>query len=273
MNEMNKYFKYALSMILLLLIVSGCSNPEKEKAIQNYNKVVTVIQKNNIQLKNEIKKVKKTISSKDKPFDNSTLEKATTAITKARSKIIKIPEIPSKLEEIKSETKKLNSKTDIVSTINDLENANTNLINSIKQKKQITNPSEAFIVERLTGLPNITGVESVTEDNDPNGNLNKQGGYTSTVYFSSDLINQEEVSGTTIVDKGTEAGGAVEVYRTEEDAKKRDTYLSAFDGSGPFNSGSHKVLGTIVIRTSDKLTASQQKQLEQNIYNNLLVLK
>lgn len=64
MNEMNKYFKYALSMILLLLIVSGCSNPEKEKAIQNYNKVVTVIQKNNIQLKNEIKKVKKLLVQK-----------------------------------------------------------------------------------------------------------------------------------------------------------------------------------------------------------------
>lgn len=61
---MNKYFKYALSMILLLLIVSGCSNPEKEKAIQNYNKVVTVIQKNNIQLKNEIKKVKKLLVQK-----------------------------------------------------------------------------------------------------------------------------------------------------------------------------------------------------------------
>lgn len=34
--------------------------------------------------------------------------------------------------------------------------------------------------------------------------------------------------------------------------------LSGFDGS-PFASGSHAVLGTVIVQTSDKLTASQQK--------------
>lgn len=139
--------------------------------------------------------------------------------------------------------------------------------------QQVTNPTEAFIVERLSGLPNITGMEAVTEDNDPNGNLNKQGGYTATVYFASDLVDQSNVYGKTIVDKGTEAGGAIEVYPTVEDANKRNEYLAGFDGAGMLSSGSHSVVGTIVIRTSDKLTASQQKEMEKNIYNSLIEIE
>ena len=38
------------------------------------------------------------------------------------------------------------------------------------------------------------------------------------------------VAGADLVAKGTDAGGCVEVYKTAEDAKKRNDYLSAFDG-------------------------------------------
>lgn len=40
--------------------------------------------------------------------------------------------------------------------------------------KQITNPNEDFVIQRLKGIPNISGYQAVTEDHDPNGNLNKQ---------------------------------------------------------------------------------------------------
>ena len=76
--------------------------------------------------------------------------------------------------------------------------------------KQITNPNEDFVIQHLKGIPNISGYQAVTEDHDPNGNLNKQGGYTSTVYFSTPLIDQSSVYGNDIVDKGTESGGAIE---------------------------------------------------------------
>ena len=112
----------------------------------------------------------------------------------------------------------------------------------------------------------------MTEDNDPNGNLNKQGGYTATVYFSSSLINQASVFGRDIIDKGTEGGGAVEVYRNVKDAKARNTYLASFDG-GPISSGSHKVVGTVVIRTSDQLTASQQADVENAVRKALIELR
>ena len=36
-------------------------------------------------------------------------------------------------------------------------------------------------------------------------------------------------------------------------------YLAAFDG-GIFASGSHTVVGTVLVRTSNELTASQQKK-------------
>ena len=40
--------------------------------------------------------------------------------------------------------------------------------------------------------------------------------------------------------------------------------MSAFDG-GVLASGSHTVIGTVLVRTSNELTASQQKDLEAKI--------
>ena len=103
-----------------------------------------------------------------------------------------------------------------------------------------------------------------------NGKLNKAGGYTSTVYFSYDKVPESEIKhkGDTIIDKGTDGGGGIEVYANEEDVNKRNDYLSNFDG-GLFASGSHKVLGTVLVRTSNYLTASQQKDLESAIVDAL----
>ncbi len=112
----------------------------------------------------------------------------------------------------------------------------------------------------------------MTESNDPNGNLNKQGGYTASIYFTDNQVT-EAVEGADIVDKGTDAGGNIEVYKTSDEAKSRNAYLSAFDGQGILNPGSHYVYGTVVIRTSRHLTASQQTALTEKIYNKLIELK
>ena len=146
------------------------------------------------------------------------------------------------------------------------------LEDSIQQMKQITNPTGDFVIQRLQGIDGISACQAVTEDHDPNGNLNKQGGYTAAIYFSSPWINQDEVYGNDIVEKGTDGGGCVEVYASVEDAESRNTYLSAFDGTGFLNPGSHEVLGTTVIRTSATLTATQQNTLTQAISDKLLEL-
>ena len=119
-------------------------------------------------------------------------------------------------------------------------------------------------IECLKKVENIVDISAVTEDNDPNGNLNKAGGYTAQVYFSSDLVNQSEVYGASLIEKGTDAGGSIEVYANVEDATARNEYLASFDG-GIFASGSHTVVGTALVRTSDELPASQQQTLEANI--------
>jgi len=75
-----------------------------------------------------------------------------------------------------------------------------------------------------------------------------------------------------LIDKGTDAGGEIEVYANEEDAIKRNDYLAAFDG-GILSSRSHRVVGTVVIRISDELTASQQKALEEKVLNALSALQ
>ncbi|MBE6883799.1 MAG: hypothetical protein E7487_04275 [Ruminococcaceae bacterium] len=139
-----------------------------------------------------------------------------------------------------------------------------NIMLDSKINQLVNNPTEEYVIECLEKVPNIIEISAVTEDNDPNGNLNKDGGYTSQVYFSVSLVNQNTVSGTDLIDKGTEAGGSIEVYSTVKDAEVRNEYLSGWDNT-ILNSGSHSVIGTVVVRTSDKLTATQQKELETDI--------
>lgn len=133
-----------------------------------------------------------------------------------------------------------------------------------EEKSLVDQPSEGYVVECLQKIPCVVEIEAVTEETDPMSQLNKPGGYTALVYFSYELVDQEKIYGDTLIDKGTDAGGCIEVYTTEKDANERDEYLAVFDG-GVLASGSHTVVGTVVVRTSNELTATQQKLLESNI--------
>lgn len=238
-----------------------------------FNAAVKEVKTKNAELTTAMNEAQKILDKKEVVYDNATKEALTTSLSDAKSAKRKIPTLPEKTEEINAETKKLSKPLDYTPVINDISEKQTAYQNSVLQMKQITNPGEDFVIQRLKEVSNISGYQAVTEDHDPNGNLNKQGGYTSTVYFSTSLIDQSSVYGNDIVDKGTECGGAIEVYASKEDAKKRDSYLAGFDGAGILNSGSHKVLGTIVIRTSTKLTATQQNEFTDNITNKLLELQ
>ena len=90
--------------------------------------------------------------------------------------------------------------------------------------------TQDFVVSALKTMPNIVAVSAATEYNDPNGQLNKPSGYIADIFFSVDVINQNLITGTTLVEKGTDAGGSIEIYRTQKDAEKRNEYLAAFDG-------------------------------------------
>ena len=272
--------------------------PVYNDAVTEFNNAVQAVADENQRLEDAISKAQAVIDSGEPPYDNATLSSLSAIISSAQNGKISTPDSAELLQEIvvTEDDKKLNTnelkekisnlstqtqalegnaqqliastsgiaKPDYTSTISEIQTAQKTLEDSITINKQIMNPSEDFVKNKLSTISSITEMQGVTEDNDPNGNLNKAGGYTSTVYFSVSLIDQSQVYGDTLIDKGTDAGGSIEVYSTVEDAEKRNTYLGAYDGSF-LSSGSHTVLGTIVIRTSDKLTASQQKELESQI--------
>lgn len=130
--------------------------------------------------------------------------------------------------------------------------------------KQLTVPSGEWVANRLNNVTMITGTQAVTEALNPDGMLGKEGGYTSCIYFTVAAALPSDVPGNSIVEKGTDAGGAVEVYATLADAEARIEYLAGFDGTVLY-SGSYAIVGTMVIRTSYKLSNEQQLNLTSAI--------
>lgn len=151
------------------------------------------------------------------------------------------------VEKIKTDTKTINE------WIEELED-------KIVIVKQIVAPEEAWVIERLAKIERITEIAGVTEETDVNGMLGKDGGYTSCIYFGLAEIDTSTVAGNDIVEKGTDAGGAIEVYATVKDAEARCEYLSEYDNTLLY-SGSYAIVGTMVIRTSYKLISEDQLEL------------
>ena len=266
-------------MILSMCLIIGISGlgyyflsyAPHQAAVTRFEDVVKDLNQKNKEVEDQIAEAEKVIDNDEEPLDSKTLEELKSAIKDSKDSLRKIPDIEKQTEQIEKQIEELSQPLDYSETKKNLSEKLTHYQNSILQLKQITNPSSSFIEERLKEIESITGVQSVTEDNDPNKKLNKQGGYTASVYFVDKQVN-ESVEGSDIVQKGNDAGGNIEVYKTKEDAEKRNTYISAFDGTA-LNPGSHYVYGTVLIRTSHHLTGTQQKELTEKIYNKLIELK
>ena len=182
------------------------------------------------------------------------------ADTKAIQEVVipeEIPEVPDYSEDIKAITESQKAYED-----------------SIQGLKQITAPTDDFVMDRLKNIETIADMATVTEDHDPNGQLNKQGGYIGCIYFKDTQVDRSKlyIEKDNVIDIGTDGGGAIEIYTTKEEATSRIDYLGTFDSTG-FASGSHYVYGTIVIRTSNYLTGTQQKELTQKILEELIKVK
>jgi len=266
---------------------------EYAAAVEDYNAAEAAFVEKNEAFELEIDELNDLVYADMEPYDMAVEEAAINMIAKARTKKIELPQAPSfretnapmeytvfqtqevltEVEAIRIEITGIVAATeqlvvpDYTDIIAEVDAAQLEMENSIQQYQQVTNPSEAFVIERLTGLPGITMIEAATEENDPNGNLHKPGGYTAAVFFIHDQVTDQYVlysKGDTPVERATDGGGCIEVYATKEDAEARNTYLASFDG-GILSSGSHTVCGTIVVRTSNELTATQQKELEAAI--------
>ena len=261
---------YLLTIMFVLLFLSGCSSEEKKVAEEAFTKETARLTEQFAKRDAAIADAQAIIDGGEKAYVESLIPSLETEISSAKAVDIVIPEMPKKLEELKAETEKLKA-VDCTESLANLAVAKENAELSIQREKLVTAPKEAYIIERLKTVVLVKDIAAATETNDPNGNLNKQGGYTAQVFFSCPWVNQADVYGDSLVEKGTDAGGSIEVYRTEEEVNNRETYLSAFDG-GILASGSHKTIGTILVRTSDTLTASQQKELESKLIQALIHL-
>ena len=102
--------------------------------------------------------------------------------------------------------------------------------------------------------------------------LGKKDGYDCCVYFTVNSFDADSVPGADIIAKGTDGGGAVEVYPTLENAKARCDYLSKYDNTLLY-SGSYVLVGTMVVRTSYKLSNQEQIDLTNAIINSFTELK
>lgn len=275
-------FKNKVSIIVAIVVVLaiiggacwwwfGYEVPHRE-ALASYENAVSMVNSKNKKLDDSLAKLTKLIDSKDETLNPQTKKDASEVVKSAKKERRVVGEQPKKTDELNRKASELSKPLDYTATIDKLNKATTDVENGIKQLKQVTNPSQDFVMARLKEVPEIINMEPVTEDNDPNGNLNKAGGYTSDVYFESQNVDQSDVYGNDLIEKGVDAGGAIETYKTNKDAAERDSYLGVFDG-GVISAGSHKVVGTVLIRTSDKLTATQQNELTQAIIDALTRLE
>lgn len=272
---------------------------EYNESIKPYNEAVNSIEEANKTFNSEIDAAQASIDKGEKPFDTQTETDLKDGIVAANKKIVAVPDKleekekvnvdenwgKSELEDFISSTNSdietlSSSKAPETPTIPDysedkatLAKLKLNYEDSIQGLKQITAPSDDFVMKRLQLVETITAMDAVTEDHDPNEKLNKQGGYIGCIYFTDSRINKNDLhlqeGEDNVIDIGTVGGGAVEVFSSVEDAEARDKYLATVQNITSTDN-SHYVRGTCVIRTSEHLTGSQQKSLTEEITNALI---
>lgn len=134
--------------------------------------------------------------------------------------------------------------------------ANIYVLDEEKQEL-VLNPSIEYVVTALNQVNTITGIELDSEPYE---------GIMATVYFTSNLVDQSEFGKNELVhEKGTSAGGSIDIFETADEAIDRDEYLHGFDDSFLLNAGGHAVAGALVIRTSKNLDEENQKSLTESI--------
>ncbi len=262
-----------VTLALALGVLSSCGKTEERIAAEEaFDKASDAASTQFTELQDAISSAELLAATGEPLLDQSLMDSLNNAISDAKTIELTIPEMPKSTEEIQAATNELKA-FDCYDKISAIQSSMDSVKKNIDQYKLVDNPTEAYVIEKLGNIDGISDIEAVTEENDPNGNLHKDGGYTASVYFASDAVDTSKLSNAngSSIEKGTDGGGCVEVYATADEAKKRDAYLAGFDGS-VLASGSHAVVGTVVVRTSNNMTASSQDDLEARIIAELVAL-
>ena len=259
---MKKFIAITIALILMLTL-AGCAKSEEEQAAEDaFNAEVARIQAELEERDAGVEEAQAVIDDERLALDDTLKPALQTAVSEASAIEFAAPKMQRSVDDINSATEDL-KKITYTDQLQSLKDATKALSDSIKKYELVNAPEEAYVIKCLKTVKDIDGIAAATEDHDPNGNLHKSGGYTSQVYFSSPLVDHSYMDND-IIEAGTEGGGSIEVYKTADEATKRDEYLAGLDGTITA-SGSHKVVGTCIVRTSDDLTATQQNDLEETI--------
>ena len=214
--------------------------------IASYNEAVSKIEEANQTIENAVDQAQAVIDKGEEPFDPETLTALKEAMAEADKSKASVPDrVPeyaglkvdeeAKTEDLKELTERADEDRsamesfvvpdvpqipDVSGIVNKVDEERQAYADSIQGLKQITAPSDDFIKDRLQKIKNITAIQAVTEDHDPNGHLNKQGGYIGCTYYTDKRVERSDLyiedGKDNPVDIGTEGGGAIEVYNTDE---------------------------------------------------------
>ena len=313
----------AASGVLFIYLPYTESMAEYETALDaetraeiSFEKAAEQVSEANEELEASIDLINRVIGLGGAPLDPATLDAAKAAVEKAESALVPVPtlsgvigqtgEFTPGIRDIKgiiAETALLNKYTELLGNASSalgtpdysevtalLEQAQKDLEDSIDLRVKITDPNAQSVISALKSVSGIISAEAATEDNDPFAMLGTEDGYTSCIFFESDLVPaelpeeeaaeepDENAEGENAPDEEaaepeaeapkaltTEAGGAIEVYETAELAQSRDEALTK-----TANADFHTVFGSMVIRLSPKLSAIQQQELLEAIEAALL---
>ena len=269
-----------------------------------YNEAAAAISQANGDLQSVLDDAQKVLDAKGEPYEPSTRSKLERAVKKADRALVEVPvqldslemyDPPESLnikdlESLRQEAdtaltaaKEATARIPDVPEIPDYSRLTEAVLtsqkayeDSVQKLSNVTAPPDDFVMERLGTIRDIEQCAAVTEKNDPNGLLGKEGGYTGCVYFLEKHVDKsllpEQASEKDNVDAvgiGTEGGGAVEIFRTKEEAEARIQYLTFFEGS-IMDPGYSSQEGTCVIRTSLHLDDEQKEELTEAVRKALL---
>jgi len=133
------------------------------------------------------------------------------------------------------------------------------------QQEQASNEleltAEQVIAEIVARVPEATPSVVFTPATDPNDLLGRPNGYTSKASFNDTRIDPETLGG---LDEGdVDFGGSVEVFASEDAARKRMDYIQAVLGSdSPFGAEYDYVRGGVLLRVTGTLTPDQAAAYE-----------
>lgn len=145
--------------------------------------------------------------------------------------------------------------------------SNTSANNNQSKKELEGNALVQSVLDKVKAeTPTVQDTRIINEDNDSNNLIGKEGEYqyagsfydTRTGYTpTNDNMDPIDIKDDNYK---TTAGGSIEVFASNADAKKRGELLAQFQ-SGVINAGPYRVVDKVVLRVSENYKASEQQEM------------